>query len=50
MNNNEQKAINLLGEIVKWWDEWISSDSPTEMENPPIEEAKELLAALGVQR
>jgi len=44
MENKEQKALELLDEIVKWWDEWNSSDNPTEMENPPIDEAKKLLA------
>ena len=49
MENKEQKAIKLLDEIVKWWDEWNSSDNPTEMENPPIGEAKKLLAEIEAQ-
>lgn len=43
MENDQQNAIKLLQEIVAWWDEWTSSSTPTEMENPPIEEARRLL-------
>lgn len=43
MKNKEQNAVELLREIVIWWDEWNNSTNPTEMENPPIEEARELI-------
>lgn len=43
MNNNEKEAVQLLSEIVEWWENWNSSSEPTEMEDPPIEEAKALL-------
>ena len=43
MKSKEQEAVVLLEEIVKWWDEWNNSEHPTEMENPPIEEARKLL-------
>ncbi len=46
MENKEQKAVELLNTIVKWWDEWNASSNPTDMENPPIEEARNLLAEL----
>lgn len=44
MNIQEQKAIDLLKEIVEWWDKWNNSENPTQLENPPIEDAKKLLA------
>lgn len=47
MENREQKALELLKEIVIWWDEWNNSQNPTEMENPPIERARELLFQYG---
>ena len=43
MESQEQKAIELLREIINWWDRWNNSKNPTDMENPPIEEAKKLL-------
>lgn len=46
MENQEQKAVELLKEIVEWWDNWNNSENPTELENPPIEEAKSLLKEL----
>lgn len=46
MNTQEQKAIELLKEIVEWWEKWNSSENPTVLENPPIEEAKKLLAEI----
>lgn len=43
MENKEQKAVELLKEIVNWWDKWNNSNNPTDMEDPPIKEARELL-------
>jgi len=46
MEAQEKKAIELLREIVEWWDKWNNSDHPADMENPPIEEAKIFLAEI----
>lgn len=43
MENKEQKALELLKEIVTWWDEWNNTNNPTDMEDPSIKEARELL-------
>ena len=43
-----QQAVILLNEIVQWWDKWNSSENPVEMENPPIDDAKRLLAEMGI--
>ena len=41
-----EQAILLLQEIVEWWDKWISSDNSADIEDPPIEEAKKLIAEM----
>lgn len=40
----EQEIQTALSEIINWWEIWKNSDDPTEMEDPPIEYAKKLLA------
>lgn len=42
MTTTEQQAINLLHEIVTWWEIWEKSENPSDLENPPIKEAKEV--------
>ena len=41
-----EPTIILLREIVEWWDKWNNSSNPFDMEDPPIEEAKKLLAEI----
>lgn len=48
MEKQEQKAIELLKEIVEWWGKWNNSDDPTELEDPPIQEAQNLLTRVDV--
>lgn len=43
MKNQDTQYFELLKSIVEWWDEWTNSESPTELEDPPIEEARILL-------
>lgn len=45
-NQTGQEAIELLKEIVDWWDKWNNTDNPSELENPPIEEARQLIAEI----
>lgn len=54
MRNIENKEniiefAEILNEIVIWWENWNNSENPTEIENPPIEKAKELLLKHGFQ-
>lgn len=49
VSEKSKQVFKMLNEIVKWWDEWNSSDNPTEMENPPINEARKLLAEIALQ-
>jgi len=46
IENKGEKAIQLLKEIVEWWDEWNTCAHPHELEDPPIEEARELVFEL----
>lgn len=49
VSEKSKQAIEVLNEIVNWWDEWNNSENPTELENPPIEEARKLLNEIAVQ-
>ena len=37
----------VLKEIIEWWETWTTSENPTELEDPPITEAKLLLTEIG---
>jgi hypothetical protein len=44
---DDMRAIELLKEIVVWWEEWSNSEFPTELDDPPITESQNLLKSLG---
>jgi hypothetical protein len=37
MQKKSQKAIDLLHEIIKLWDEWTNSYNPTILEDTPVD-------------
>ena len=48
-NEDDEKTpdVNaLLKEVVEWWDNWNTSNTPTEVANPPIEEIRKYLQTI----
>ena len=41
------EIIAVLRQIVLWWEKWKNSDNPTKLEDPPIQDAKEILIKHG---
>ena len=44
MNEREKALYEAVKSFVNWWDEWTSADCPTDLEDPPIETYRKLLA------
>jgi len=42
-----KNANNVLYEIVKWWEIWMTSENPTKLGDPLIDDAKKILQNLG---
>ncbi len=41
--SDKDKSTELLQAVIDWWDDWVSSDNPVEIYDPPIQEIKEFL-------
>ncbi len=49
LSDKEKELAEVLKSIVEWWDTWVTSPNPTDMEDPPIEEARDILKKHGIE-
>ena len=46
---SEKELVEMLKSLVEWWEAWENSPNPSDLEDPPIEEAKALLIKNGIE-
>ncbi len=48
LSEKEKEFAEILKSLVEWWDAWANSPNPTDLEDPPIEEARATLRKNGI--
>jgi hypothetical protein len=48
LSEKEKELAMMLKSLVEWWETWVNSPNPTDLADPPIEEAKAILQKSGI--